>query len=27
MSKKCSSKEDEKGAGQHDGLPEEPVFC
>jgi hypothetical protein len=27
MGKKCSGKEDEKGSGQHDGLPEEPVFC
>ena len=27
MGKKCSGKEDEKSAGQHDGLPEEPVFC
>jgi len=27
MSKKCAGKKDEKGSRQHDGLPEEPVFC
>ena len=27
MSKKCPGKKDEKSSRQHDGLPEEPVFC